>query len=101
MTKTFVQVEETHLGFYVPSFEILVNKKDLVRHLYMEVSSVQVDNVLKGGDRFSFTVNSTFNFEEKDFEHLEDTFGFGNSVLIKMGYQKGKPEGTKLPEMIM
>lgn len=101
MTKTFEEVETTHLGFYVPSFEILVNKKDLVKHLYMEVSSVQVDNVLKGGDRFSFTVNSNFNFEERDFEHLEDTFAFGNAVLISMGYQNGKPGGTKLSEMIM
>lgn len=103
MTKTFVEVEETQLGFYVPSFKILVNEQDLVRKLYLEVSSVQVDNVLKGGDRFSFTVNSTFNFEQKDFEHLEDTFAFGNSVLIRMGYQNGKkqPDDEILPKMIM
>ena len=92
MTKTFEDVEATQQGFYVPSFKILVNGKDLLRKLYMEISSVQVDNVLKGGDRFSFTVNSTFNFEAKDFEHLEDTFAFGNSVLIRMGYQNGKKQ---------
>ena len=103
MTKTFVQVEETHKDFYVPSFEILVNNQNLLKHLYMEISSVQVDNVLKGGDRFSFTVNSTFDFEKKDFEHLEDTFAFGNSVLIRMGYQNGKiqPDGKTLPIMLM
>ena len=103
MTQTFVQVEETYKGFYVPSYKILVNNRDLLRHLYMEISSVQVDNTLKGGDRFSFTVNSTFNFEEKDFEHLEDTFAFGNSVLIRMGYQNGElqPDGEVLPIMIM
>lgn len=90
MTKTFQQVEAHHRDFYVPSYKILVNNQDLLRDLYMEISSVQVDNVLKGGDHFSFTVNSTFNFEERDFEHLEDTFAFGNSVVIRMGYQNGK-----------
>jgi phage protein D len=103
MSHTFVSLEKDYKGFYVPSYEILVNNKDLLKKLHMEIASVQVDNVLKGGDRFSFTVNSTFNFEEKDFEHLEDTFAFGNSVLIRMGYQNGKiqPDGKILPVMIM
>jgi uncharacterized protein len=97
MTKTFVELEEAHQGLYVPSYKILVNNVDLLKKLFMEIASVQVDNVLKGGDRFSFTVNSTFNFEKRDFEHLEETFAFGNSVLISMGYQNG----TALREMVM
>lgn len=103
MSQSIVQLEKTHKGFYVPSYEILVNNRNLLTDLFMEISSVKVDNVLKGGDRFSFTVNSTFNFEDRDFEHLEDTFAFGNSVLIKMGYQNGmpQPDETAMPIMIM
>jgi Bacteriophage probable baseplate hub protein len=97
MTQTFVQLEQAHQGLYVPSYKILVNNEDLLTKLFMEIASVQVDNVLKGGDRFSFTVNSTFNLEKREFEHLEDTFAFGNSVLISMGYQ----DGETLPVMIM
>jgi phage protein D len=92
MTKTLVQLEDDHAGFYVPAYEIKVNNKNLLTDLFMEISSVQVENVLKGGDHFSFTVNSTFNFEKKDFEHLQDTFAFGNSVVISMGYENSKPQ---------
>lgn len=92
MTKTLVELEDDHRGFYVPAYEILVDNENLLTDLFMEISSVQVDNVLKGGDRFSFIVNSTFNFEKKDFEHLQDTFAFGNAVEISMGYQNSKPQ---------
>lgn len=90
MTLTIEKLEQGYKNFYVPAFQILVNKKDLLKQLHMEIASVQVDTVLKGGDRFSFTVNSTFNFKNREFEHLQDTFAFGNSVLISMGYQNGK-----------
>src|SRR5690349_6473476 len=92
MTKTLVELEDDHRGFYVPAYEILVDNQNLLTDLFMEISSVQVDNVLKGGDRFSFIVNSTFNFEKKDFEHLQDTFASGNAVEISMGYQNSKPQ---------
>jgi phage protein D len=97
MTQTFVQLEQAHKGFYVPSYEIKVNNQNLLTELFMEISSVQVENVLKGGDHFSFTVNSTFNFEDRDFEHLEDTFAFGNSVVISMGYQNSEPQPEPSP----
>jgi len=97
MTLTIQELEKTYRNFYVPDYRIVVNEKDLLRQLFMEIASVQVDTTLKGGDRFSFTVNSTFNFQKREFEHLEDTFAFGNSVLIYMGYQNGKG----LPVMIM
>lgn len=96
MTLTLVQLEQAHLNFYVPSYRILVNGNDLLRKLFLEITTVQVDNTLKGADRFSFTVNSAFNFENrefrlsKDFPLISDLFAFGNAVEISMGYQDNK-----------
>jgi phage protein D len=81
-----------------------VNNQDLLRQLFLEIASVQVDNTLKGADRFSFTVNSAFNFEQRDFRLdppqafplISDLFAFGNAVEIRMGYQDGK----ELPLML-
>ncbi|HET9532618.1 MAG TPA: contractile injection system protein, VgrG/Pvc8 family [Blastocatellia bacterium] len=87
MTTTITQLEEKHRNFYAPAFRILVNGKDLLSEMFMEIASVQVDNTLKGADRFSFTVNSTFNFQTREFEHLTDLFAFGSPVVISMGYQ--------------
>lgn len=87
MTKTITQLEESYRNFYAPAFQIVVDGKDIVSQLFMEVASVQVDNTLKGADRFSFTVNSTFNFQTREFEHLTDLFGFGKPVKISLGYQ--------------
>lgn len=86
MTQTIQGLEKTHQNFYVPAYRILVDGKDLLTQLYMEIASVQVDNTLKGGDRFSFTVNSGFDFEAREFAHLTDVFGFGKSVVIYLGY---------------
>ena len=96
MTLTLVQLEQAHLNFYVPSYRILVNGNDLLRKLFLEITTVQVDNTLKGADRFSFTVNSAFNFENrefrlsKDFPLISDLFAFGTAVEISMGYQDNK-----------
>ena len=99
MTLSIVQLEQAHLGFYAPAYRILVNGKDLLQQLFLEITQVQVDNTLKGSDRFSFTVNSAFNFENrefllnKNFPLISDVFVFGNAVEISMGYQ----DNDKLP----
>jgi phage protein D len=90
MTQTITQLEQAHQSFYVPSYRILVNGRDLLRQVFLEIASVQIDNTLKGADRFSFTVNSTFNFETREFLHLTDLFAFGNATEISLGYQDGK-----------
>lgn len=87
MTTTITELEKRHRNFYAPAFQILVNGKDLVTALFLEVASVQVDNTLEGADRFSFTVNGAFDFEKREFEHLADLFTFGNPVVISFGYQ--------------
>jgi phage protein D len=81
------QLEQNYGDFYVPLFKVLVDGKDLLSDLFLEISTVQVDNTLKGADRFSFTVNSTFNFQNREFAHLDDLFKFGNSVEIHFGYR--------------
>lgn len=102
MTLSLVQLEQAHLNFYVPSYRIIVNGNDLLRKLFLEITTVQVDNTLKGADRFSFTVNSAFNFENrefrlsKEFPLISDLFAFGNAVEISMGYQ----DNQELPLML-
>jgi Bacteriophage probable baseplate hub protein len=87
MTMTITELEKHYHDFYVPAFLIKVDGKDLLADLFLEIASVQVDNTLKGMDRFSFTINSTFNFQSREFAHLTDLFAFGNSVEIHLGYQ--------------
>jgi hypothetical protein len=96
MTMTMTDLERAHQNFYVPAYQILVDGKDLLMDKYMEIASVQVDNTLKGADRFTFTVNSTFNFEKREFAHLTDLFAFGKPVVIYMGYK----DAEKLPLML-
>ncbi len=86
MSQDFTALQQKHSGLFTPAFSILVDGQDLLTKYCMEIASVQVDNTLKGADRFSFTVNSTFNFQNRKFEHLEDTFAFGKPVEIRMGY---------------
>jgi len=96
MAQTFVDLERVHEKFYVPSYQIKVNGKDLLGDLFLEIVSVQVDNPLNGADRFTFTVNGGFDFENrefrlaKDFPLLFDLFTFGNAVEIYVGYQNNK-----------
>lgn len=89
MTKTITQLEGEHRNFYAPAFKILVNGRDLLTDLFMEIVSVEVDNTLQGADRFSFTVNSSFNAQYREFDHL-DLFAFGSPVEISLGYQDTK-----------
>ena len=96
MTLTLTDLEKKHGDLYVPAYRILVDGKDLLKKLYMEIASVQVDNTLKGADRFTFTVNSNFDFKTREFAHLRDVFAFGNSVEIYMGYKDAEELPLKL-----
>lgn len=99
MTKTFTALERIHNDLYVPAFQLKVKDIDVVEKLYMEIASVQVDNTLKGADHFTFTVNSTFDLEKREFAHLSDLFAFGSSVEISMGY-KGSKTDPELPMLL-
>jgi len=87
MPLTIPDLEHKYGNFYVPVFKLIVNGEDLLSKHFIEIATVQVDNTLKGADRFSFTVNSTFNFQNREFAHLDDLFRFGNSVEIYFGYK--------------
>ncbi|MGE0825098.1 MAG: phage late control D family protein [Candidatus Binatia bacterium] len=86
MKTDIVQLEHTHRDFYAPTFVIKINGVNLLSGAFLEIASVQVDNTLDGADRFTFTVNSTFNVENREFSHLQDLFAFGNPVEISFGY---------------
>ena len=106
MTQTLVDLEQLHGDLYVPTYTIKVNGKDLLHDLFLEISSVTVDDTLKGADRFSFVVNSAFDFERRElrpntefssipsaqreprnFPFITDLFAFGTGVEVYMGYQ--------------
>lgn len=80
------KLEEKYHGFYTPAFQILVNGRDLLSDEKFEIAQVQVDNTLKGADQFSFMVNSSFDFENREFQRLKGFFDFGTEVEIKFGY---------------
>jgi len=99
MTQTFIELEHTHNNLYVPAFELKVKNTDVVQKLFMEIASIQVDNPLTGAAHFTFTVNSTFDLEKREFAHLSDLFAFGSPVEIRMGY-KGSKNNPELPLML-
>jgi phage protein D len=91
MTMEITQLEQKHRSFYAPTFRVKVNGQDLLSDLFLQVPTVQVDSTLEGADRFSFTVNSTFDTQKREFEQgsvkiLDDLFTFGNPVEVYCGY---------------
>jgi phage protein D len=86
-------LERRHHAFYAPAYRILVNGSDLLTSELVEITTVQVDSTLEGADRFSFTVNSSFDFSRREFvtrrgyDQLQNLFAFGAEVAIHMGYR--------------
>lgn len=91
MTLKIRQLEDKYGGFYAPACQIMVDGMDLLKGLFLEIMSVQVDNTLKGMDRFTFTVNSDFNIKTREFVNLISLFEFGASVQILLGYKSKEP----------
>jgi phage protein D len=91
MAMTVSQIERARNFFYAPAFNVLVARQNLVRDLHLEVTSVQVDNVLKGADRFSIVINNGFDVSKREFlkagdKTLPEFFEVGSPVEIHMGY---------------
>jgi len=93
---------ESHYGdFYVPAFKVMVGREDVVRDLFLTVTSAEVDLKEKAPGRFTFTVANAFNWEQRAFVSdkngkeidLIDLFAFGTTIELFFGY--GDPTSLK------
>lgn len=91
----------TYGDFYVPSFVVKVGAQDLVRELFLTVTSVELDLKEKGAGHFSLGIAGAFDWETREFlarkqeERIDllDLFAFGSSIEISLGY--GEPSRLK------
>ena len=91
MATTIEQIESARKNFYVPACHVKVAGKSIVDELYLELTSVQVDNTLVGADRFSFVINNGFDVSRREFllaqeQTLPRFLRLGSPVEIRMGY---------------
>jgi phage protein D len=90
-------------NFYAPGFAVRVGGADLVRSLLVPVSQVEVDLVLGGAARFSFTVVNSYSIKDHVFQTgrgapLLDVLKFGAEVTVAMGY--GDVSDKTMPVMV-
>jgi phage protein D len=91
------EFEADYDDFYVPTSVIRVGGRDLVRDLFLAVTSTEVELGLNAAGRFSFTVASAFDWKEHEFlgfaalerVDLLQLFAFGAQVEVSIGY--GQP----------
>ncbi len=78
---TFINSVKTYGNFYVPRYQILIGKKDVLKDLKMEVLNLSFEEAIDEFQRFSFSVNFPRSkwVDEKLFEP-------GEVVEVKMGY---------------
>lgn len=86
-----VALSKTYGDFYVPAYAVRLGGKDLMRDLVVAVSQVEVDLVLGGASRFTFTVTDCYSHKLQAFqtglgEDLLELISFGAEVEIRMGY---------------
>jgi uncharacterized protein len=87
-------LEQRHGDFYVPSFVVRVGGEDVLRDLYLPVSSVSLDLKEKSAARFSFTIVEAFDWKAGEFlatrrgkrVDLLSLFAFGSTAEISLGY---------------
>jgi phage protein D len=77
--------------FYAPAHAIRVAGVDLMRNAFVAVTQAEVDLVLGGMSRFSFTVANAFDMDRREFldasgKDLLETFAFGAEVEVAAGY---------------
>lgn len=90
------EFEKSYNSFYAPTSVIKVGGRDLVRELFLTVTSTEVELKLNAAGRFSFTVASAFDWLEREFlgkaaldrVDLLDLFAFGAPVEVSIGYDE-------------
>jgi phage protein D len=91
------ELARRHEDFYVPTFTLLVGEQDVVRELFLTVSSVQLDLKERTPGQFSFTVANAFDLERREFVAMRgvrsidlfELFAFGSPVRVRLGYGAG------------
>jgi phage protein D len=85
-------LSEQYGQFYVPTFAVRVDGKDLLRDHTVGVTQAEVDLVLGGAGRFSFTITDAFDFDTHEFRTgtggntLLQMLAFGAPIKVAMGY---------------
>lgn len=94
MSLADLERDHRHDRFYAPAFSVEVGGLDVLRRLFLAVTSVSVDLTLNAAGRFSFTIASSFDWASGEFlatEHedrmdLLEVFAFGSEVTVALGY---------------
>ena len=91
MPLAITDIERARGRFYAPAFAVAAAGQDVVRDLLLEITSVRVEQMLEGADRFSFVVNNGWDISKREFlkvqgKTLPEFFEFGAQVEVRMGY---------------
>lgn len=89
-------LDRSYDDFYVPTYVVKVDGKDLLRDHFLAVTSLEVDLRLKGAGRFSVSIGNAYDWEARDFVagaqdspvDLLKMFAFGSKVTISLGYEE-------------
>jgi len=78
-------------AFYVPAFAVRAGGADLMRDELLAVSQAEVDLVLGGSGRFSFTVVDAYDIEFRGFKtgrgrNVLQMLTFGTEIELRFGY---------------
>jgi uncharacterized protein len=95
--KALDELAREHADFYVPTFVIRVGERDVVRELFLAVSSVQLDLKERAPGQFAFTVANAFDLKLGEFVAMQgeqpidlfELFSFGSPVRVRIGYGAG------------
>jgi len=100
-----VALSKNYRQFYAPTYSVRLRRDDLMRDLLVAVSQLEVNLVLGGASRFSFTVSNCYSHKLSTFktgrgDDLLKLLAFGAEVEICMGYGDAKSMPVTLSGII-